>query len=68
MLLLGEDLSQDPYLNASPVIYWKDNLAWTHGKHATKMGFIPGYNANFLIPASAYDDFDTTEVLELSEP
>ncbi|HXX23250.1 MAG TPA: carboxypeptidase-like regulatory domain-containing protein [Terriglobia bacterium] len=36
---MGEDPSYH-YLNASPVIYWKDNVAWTHGKHTTRWGFM----------------------------
>jgi hypothetical protein len=37
---MGEDPSNDPYINSSPVIYLKDNLAWTHGKHITKTGLL----------------------------
>jgi hypothetical protein len=35
-----------PY-NGNPIITWKDNLAWTHGKHTTKMGFyLENYRKN----------------------
>jgi len=35
-----EDGGNHPWFNSNPIIYWKDNLAWTHGKHTTKMGFM----------------------------
>ncbi|MGA3167789.1 MAG: carboxypeptidase-like regulatory domain-containing protein [Terriglobia bacterium] len=34
-----EDGGNHPWFNSNPIITWKDNLAWTHGKHTTKMGF-----------------------------
>jgi hypothetical protein len=35
----NEDAANHPWLNSNPIITWKDNLAWTHGSHTTKMGF-----------------------------
>ncbi len=35
-----EDAGNHPWFNSNPVITWKDNLAWTHGKHTTKFGFF----------------------------
>jgi hypothetical protein len=34
-----EDAYNMPWKNSNPIITWKDNLAWIHGKHTTKMGF-----------------------------
>jgi hypothetical protein len=30
----------NPWFNSNPIITWKDNVAWTHGKHTTKFGFF----------------------------
>jgi hypothetical protein len=35
----SEDASNHPWFNSNPIITWKDNVVWTHGKHTTKMGF-----------------------------
>jgi hypothetical protein len=34
-----EDAGNHPWFNSNPIITWKDNLAWIHGNHTTKMGF-----------------------------
>jgi hypothetical protein len=42
-----EDAGNTPWFNSNPIIHWKDNLAWTHGKHTTKMGFfLENYRKN----------------------
>jgi hypothetical protein len=42
-----EDAGNHPWFNSNPIITWKDNLAWTHGKHTTKMGFyLENYRKN----------------------
>jgi hypothetical protein len=42
-----EDGGNHPWFNSNPIITWKDNLAWTHGTHTTKMGFyLENYRKN----------------------
>jgi len=42
-----EDAANHPWFNSNPIIYWKDNVVWTHGKHTTKMGvFLENYRKN----------------------
>jgi hypothetical protein len=37
----GEESAQNhPWFNSNPIITWKDNAAWSHGKHTTKFGFF----------------------------
>jgi hypothetical protein len=40
----AEDASNHPWYNSNPIIVWKDNAAWTHGKHTTKFGI---YGENY---------------------
>jgi hypothetical protein len=35
----SEDASNHPWFNSNPIITWKDNVVWTHGKHTVKFGF-----------------------------
>jgi len=43
----NEDASNHPWVNSNPIIVWKDNLAWTHGNHTTKIGFyLENYRKN----------------------
>lgn len=43
----AEDASNHPWKNSNPIITWKDNLAWTHGNHTTKIGFyLENYRKN----------------------
>ncbi|MGO9269440.1 MAG: carboxypeptidase regulatory-like domain-containing protein [Terriglobia bacterium] len=43
----NEDASNHPWKNSNPIIVWKDNLAWTHGNHTTKMGvYLENYRKN----------------------
>ena len=35
----NEDAGNRPWFNSNPIITWKDNLAWIHGNHTTKIGF-----------------------------
>jgi hypothetical protein len=43
----AEDASNHPWFNSNPIITWKDNVAWTHGKHTTKFGFyLENYRKN----------------------
>ncbi|MHB8653755.1 MAG: outer membrane beta-barrel protein [Terriglobia bacterium] len=43
----AEDASNHPWKNSNPIITWKDNLAWTHGSHTTKVGFyLENYRKN----------------------
>ncbi len=43
----SEDASNHPWKNSNPIIVWKDNVAWTHGNHTTKMGFyLENYRKN----------------------
>ncbi len=37
---LGEDAAGLPWVNTNPIITWKDNLAYTAGKHTLKFGFF----------------------------
>ena len=42
-----EDAYLTPWRNSNPIVTWKDNLAWIHGKHTTKMGFyLENYRKN----------------------
>jgi len=44
---ITEDASNHPWLNSNPIVTWKDNLAWTHGSHTTKVGFyLENYRKN----------------------
>jgi len=46
-LCTNEDASNHPWKNSNPIVTWKDNLAWTHGSHTTKMGFyLENYRKN----------------------
>jgi hypothetical protein len=41
MTYSGEESAQNhPWFNSNPIITWKDNMAWSHGKHTTKFGFF----------------------------
>jgi len=43
----NEDASNHPWFNSNPIITWKDNMAWVHGKHTTKWGFyLENYRKN----------------------
>jgi len=43
----NEDAGNHPWFNSNPIIIWKDNVAWTHGKHTTKFGFyLENYRKN----------------------
>jgi len=43
----NEDASNHPWKNSNPIMTWKDNVAWTHGKHTTKFGFyLENYRKN----------------------
>lgn len=43
----NEDAANHPWKNSNPIITWKDNVAWTHGNHTTKMGFyLENYRKN----------------------
>ena len=35
-----EDAANHPWFNSNPIIIWKDNMAWTVGKHTLKFGFF----------------------------
>ena len=35
----AEDSGNLPWFNSNPVITWKDNVAWTRGRHTLKFGF-----------------------------
>ncbi len=42
-----EGESNHPWFNSNPIIVWKDNVAWVHGAHTTKMGFyLENYRKN----------------------
>ncbi len=44
---VAEDAGNHPWFNSNPIITWKDNVAWTHGNHTTKMGFyLENYRKN----------------------
>jgi hypothetical protein len=44
---VAQDTGFYPWFNSNPIINWKDNAAWTHGKHTTKFGFfIENYRKN----------------------
>jgi len=36
----SEDASNHPWFNSNPIITWKDNVAWTTGRHTVKFGFF----------------------------
>ncbi|HLW79470.1 MAG TPA: carboxypeptidase-like regulatory domain-containing protein [Terriglobia bacterium] len=43
----AEDASNHPWKNSNPILTWKDNLAWTHGNHTTKVGvYLENYRKN----------------------
>jgi len=43
----SEDAGNHPWKNSNPIVVWKDNLAWTHGSHTTKIGFyLENYRKN----------------------
>jgi hypothetical protein len=37
---VGGDAWSVPWFNSNPILTWKDNLAWTLGKHTLKFGFF----------------------------
>jgi hypothetical protein len=37
---IGGDAGSLPWFNSNPIITWKDNAAWTVGKHTMKFGFF----------------------------
>jgi hypothetical protein len=42
-----ENASNIPWSNSNPIITWKDNVAWTHGRHTFKFGFyLENYRKN----------------------
>ena len=44
---MNEDAGNTPWFNSNPIITWKDNLAWVHGSHTTKIGvYIENYRKN----------------------
>jgi hypothetical protein len=49
-----------PWFNSNPIITWKDNVVWTHGKHTTKLGvYLENYRKNeqFGTPTQGYLSF-----------
>lgn len=43
----AEDSGNLPWFNSNPVITWKDNVAWLHGRHTLKFGaFLAKYRKN----------------------
>jgi hypothetical protein len=43
----NEDAGGRPWFNSNPIITWKDNLAWVHGAHTTKIGvYVENYRKN----------------------
>jgi hypothetical protein len=36
----AEGASNHPWFNSNPIITWKDNVAWTTGRHTLKFGFF----------------------------
>src|SRR5579862_847777 len=49
-----------PWFNSNPIITWKDNLAWVHGAHTTKVGlYLENYRKNeqFGTPTQGADEF-----------
>jgi hypothetical protein len=38
--VFGGDAGGEPWFNSNPIITWKDNTAWTLGKHTLKFGFF----------------------------
>jgi Carboxypeptidase regulatory-like domain len=44
---INEEAGNFPWFNSNPIITWKDNLAWVHGNHTTKVGFyLENYRKN----------------------
>jgi hypothetical protein len=42
-----EGAGNHPWFNSNPIITWKDNVAWVHGAHTTKVGFyLENYRKN----------------------
>lgn len=42
-----EGAGNHPWKNSNPILTWKDNLAWTHGNHTTKVGvYLENYRKN----------------------
>ncbi len=42
-----EEAGDRPWFNSNPIITWKDNVAWTAGKHTLKFGlFVEDYRKN----------------------
>jgi hypothetical protein len=43
----NEDAGGRPWFNSNPIVTWKDNVAWVHGAHTTKMGvYLENYRKN----------------------